>query len=187
MKKSLLFTIFLAFLMLTTVVIPESVAGFTKTSVQSAVLASTNSHVVQDNRAQILSAFLIEYDSPMVDSADSFIEHADKNNLDWKFVVSIAGVESWFGQRIPYNSYNGWGWGVYGDNVIHFSSWDDGIETISYSLRSKYMNEWGATDVYGIGSKYAADPAWAHKVTAFMEKIDTFAEKYQDQSLSISI
>jgi beta-N-acetylglucosaminidase len=187
MKKSLLFIISLVILMLSMVAIPKQADGFVKTSVQSARFASVAMQAPVDNRAQILRAFLNEYDSPMSNSAETFIKEADKNNLDWKLVVSIAGVESWFGQRIPYNSYNGWGWGVYGDNVINFASWDAGIETISNSLRTKYMNEWGATDVYTIGSKYAADPAWAQKVSSFMNKLDAYADSYQDQTLHISI
>ncbi len=170
-----------------TLVSSTPVEAAQKTSVQSAKLATSSGITVSDNREEILRAFLEKYNSPLVDSAGTFIEEADKNNLDWKLVVSIAGVESWFGQRIPYNSYNGWGWGVYGDNVIRFASWDEGIKTISKDLRVKYMEKWGAKDVYEIGQIYAADPNWANKVTSFMNKIEAFAEKSEHSTLSISI
>jgi len=166
---------------------PEKAHGNEKTSVRSAVLASTSTIVEKDNRAQILRAYLAQYDSPLVDSAETFIEEADRNNLDWKLVVSISGVESWFGHRIPYQSNNGWGWGVYGDKVTRFASWDEGITIISHSLRTKYMNKWGATNVTEIGRIYAADPAWAQKVTSFMNKIEKFEKTYELAALPISI
>lgn len=177
----------LAFIGLISGMAVTPVEAYKKVADHSAVLATANEHEVQDNRAEILKAYLRKYDSPLIDSADTFIEEADRNNLDWKLVVSIAGVESWFGHRIPPNSYNGWGWGVYGDNVIHFNSWDEGITVISKSLRVKYMDKWGAKNVTEIGRIYAADPAWAQKVTSFMNKIEAFESSFGQESLPISI
>ena len=171
----------------TAMIFTQPVEAKAKTSGSSAALLIQAEAKEVDNREEILTAFLKQYDSPMVDSAHTFIEQADKNNLDWKLVVSIAGVESWFGQRIPYNSYNGWGWGVYGTNVHYFSSWDDGITTVSTQLRTKYMDRWGASDVYEIGSFYATDPKWAYKVTNFMNKLEAFEKSYVSTELSISI
>ena len=90
-----------------------------------------------------------------------FIKTADEYNLDWKLVAAISGVESTFGKEIPNDSYNAWGWGVYGDNVIRFKSWTDGIETVSQGLRQRYMDQWGGKDIYQIGAMYASSPAWA--------------------------
>lgn len=165
----------------------QPVEARAKTSGSSAVLFAHAGTKVEDRRTEVLTAFLQSYNSPMVDSAGTFIEEADRNNLDWRFVVSIAGVESWFGQRIPYQSNNAWGWGVYGTNVHYFSSWDEGIVLISGELRSKYMNKWGATNVNEIGSFYAADPLWAQKVTHFMNKLEAFEKSYVRPELSISI
>ena len=185
MKNSFILTI-VAYLFAATL-FTQPVEAKAKTSGSSAALLIQAEAKEVDNREEILTAFLKQYDSPMVDSAHTFIEQADKNNLDWKLVVSIAGVESWFGQRIPYNSYNGWGWGVYGTNVHYFSSWDDGITTVSTQLRTKYMDRWGASDVYEIGSFYATDPKWAYKVTNFMNKLEAFEKSYVSTELSISI
>jgi len=107
--------------------------------------------------------------------------------LDWKLVAAISGVESTFGQQIPYESFNGWGWGIYGDNVIRFSSWKQGIETVSQGLRTNYIDKWGARDVYEIGALYAASPTWAQRVDYFMGKISEFKDQKLAQSLSISL
>lgn len=168
-------------------VLPHKAVANQKTSASSAAFARLTSVQAKDNRAQILQSYLKQYDSPMADSAQTFVTEADKYNLDWKLVVSIAGVESWYGHMIPPYSYNGWGYGVYGNNVRYFTSWDDGIETISRDIREKYMDEWGATDIYSIGRMYAADPAWAAKVSHFMSKLDAYEVSYVDTSLSISL
>lgn len=162
------------------------VSAQTKTARPSAAL-TVESTKPTDNRAAILRAFLEDYDSPLAPHAQTFVEEADKNNLDWKFVVSIAGVESWFGQRIPVNSYNGWGWGVYGDNVKRFASWDEGIVTISTALRTDYMEKRGAKNIYDIGAIYAADPAWANKVMHFMNKIEAFEKEYASRQPILTI
>lgn len=153
----------------------------------SAILALDTLSEEVDHRVEILEAFLKSYNSPLADEAQTFIEEADKYGLDWKLVVSISGVESYFGHLIPYKSYNGWGWGVYGKNVIYFNSWKDGIQTISRDLRVKYINKWGASDVFSIGRYYAADPRWANKVIFFMKKIDQFALNYKLQKLPITL
>lgn len=141
----------------------------------------------KDTRPEILSAYFKKYDSPLVPYAKTFVDEADKNNLDWKLVASISGVESYFGQQIPAYSYNGWGYGVYGNNVRRFSSWEDGISTVSKALRTEYMDSWGASTVYEIGSIYAADPMWANKVTHFMSDMEEFEQENSNPLLSISL
>jgi hypothetical protein len=153
--------------------------------------ASTlSSHFVfekKDNRVDILKNYLNKYNSPLADNAKDFVEAADMYDLDWKLVAAISGVESTFGHAIPTNSYNAWGWGVYGDNVIRFSSWKDGIYTISQGLREKYMNKWGGKDIYSIGRIYASSPVWADHVSHYLNKIDEFSLNDTKNTLSLSL
>ena len=153
----------------------------------SALPNNRSEHEIQpDNRVKMLTAYLEAQNSPLTDSADAFVREADKNNLDWRFVAAISAVESTYGKRIPYNSYNAWGWGIYGDNMIRFKSFDQGIGIISTGLREKYMDKWGAKDVYAIGKFYAASPTWAQRVDYFMARIESFSQK-DTSSLSISL
>lgn len=141
----------------------------------------------EDVRVIILKKYLQSYNSPFTNYAPVFVREADKNNIDWRLLVAISGVESTFGQQIPNNSYNAWGWGIYGNNMIRFSSWEEAITTISKELKQRYIDGWGAKDVYQIGKYYAASPTWAQRVDGFMEKIDAFALKNPGQSLPISL
>ena len=141
-----------------------------------------------DIRVKTLEAFLAKYNSPFADKAGVFVSEADRYNLDWKFLVAISGVESTFGQAYPHGSYNAWGWGIYGTNRHGFTSWEDAIQTISRELRERYMDKWGAKDVYQIGSYYAASPTWASRVTYFMGKIESFESgSITSSTLPISI
>ncbi len=151
----------------------------------SATATSSVSELSQDRRIQILRVYLQTYNSPLAPYADVFVKEADKNNIDWKLLVSISGVESTFGQQIPYDCNNAWGWGIYGNNRTCFTSWDEAIKTISQGLRENYINK-GAQDVYQIGKLYAASPTWAVRVDGFMHQIDAFALK-DTNSLPISL
>ena len=131
---------------------------------------------VEDARVKRLQSFLEKRNSPLAPYAKVFVEQADKNNIDWKMVAAISGVESTYGQFIPPYSYNAWGFGVYGDNVRRFTSWEDGITTVSTALRQDYMDKWKAQDVYEIGRIYAASPTWAVRVERFMNEIDAYRE-----------
>jgi hypothetical protein len=140
-----------------------------------------------DSRVKILASFLKQYDSPLTPYANDFVQMADKYNLDWKLVAAISGVESTFGKEIPPASYNAWGWGVYGDNVTRFSSWDEGIATISQGLRERYMDQWGGENIDKIGAMYASSGAWSGHVEYYMDKIQEFALRDPQDTLSISL
>jgi hypothetical protein len=140
-----------------------------------------------DLRVKILTNYLKQNNSPMSANAADFVAAADKYKLDWKLVAAISGVESTFGQQIPTDSYNAWGWGVYGDNVINFKSWKDGINTVSQGLRERYMNQWGGKDIYQIGAVYASSPAWAGHVEFYLNKIQEFTLNDPQNALSISM
>ena len=140
-----------------------------------------------DYRVKVLEKYLKKYDSPLTPNARDFVYYADKYNLDWRLVAAISGVESTYGKQIPPYSHNGWGWGVYGDNVIRFKSWKEGIETVSKGLREKYMDKWGGDNIYEIGSFYASSPHWANSVNIHLNSINRFALNNPQDSLSLSL
>lgn len=134
-----------------------------------------------DPRALILHDYLAQYDSPLQYHAQDFIDAADTYDVDWKLVPAIAGVESTFGKAIPgghepsSTSYNGWGWGIYGDNRIGFASWRDGIFTVTKGLREGYMDK-GLTTPMAMNRVYASSPTWGQRVNYFMNDIDKFSK-----------
>lgn len=138
-----------------------------------------------DKQAQILAAYLRKFNSPLEYHAQDFIDAAKKYNLDWKLVAAISGVESTFGKAIP-GGFNGWGWGVYGDQAIYFNSWTEAIYTISQGLKENYIDK-GYTEPYAMNRIYAASPAWGSKVTFFMNEIDQFAQEFNSGTNNLSL
>lgn len=159
----------------------------TKSAGSSATLAMINGSKAQDERVVALKKYLELYDSPLAPYAGTFVENADKYNLDWRLVASISGLESGFGKQIPYDSYNAWGWGIYGTHVLRFNSWDEAITTISKGLRENYLRDKVESDPYFIGPTYAASPTWAVRVAYFMQRIGNYKLDNEKEVLSISI
>jgi len=123
-----------------------------------------------DNRTQILKEYLSQFNSPLGDYAQEFIEAADAYDLDWRLLPAITGVESTYGKFIPKNSYNAYGWN---NGAYTFQSWEDSIWTVTKALKEKYLDR-GADTVDKIGRIYAPpSPFWAGKVKRIMAKIDS--------------
>lgn len=184
MKKLILFFLFTAIVNLA---IPQTAFAQEKASGSSAVLISHVASTPEDTRVKVLRKFLEQYNSPLAPYAKTFVEQADKYDLDWRFVAAISGLESTYGHQIPYGTYNGWGWGIYGDNRIYFSSWEDGISTVSQGLRVRYMDQWGKKDIWQIGAVYASSPTWAVRVQGIMNQMEAFKLRNPADTLSISI
>ncbi|HEX7042022.1 MAG TPA: hypothetical protein VF189_02130 [Patescibacteria group bacterium] len=176
-----------AFLILSTIslLIPQKTHAQEQASGSSATLSSLLVERGQDHRAEILRKYLEKHDSPLAQYADVFVSQADLYQLDWRFVAAISGVESTFGKAVPCT--NAWGWNIPNKEHIYcFGSYDEGIRTISKTLREKYINEWGEDTIYSIGRSYAASPTWASRVNYFMNDMQDFAIS-QNQPLSISL
>lgn len=137
-----------------------------------------------DPRAVVLRDYFAKFDSPLQNYAQDFVDAADTYGVDWKLVPSIAGVESTFGKETPgsdyYPSYNGWGWGVYGNQAIYFKSWKDGIYTVTAGIGQNYTSK-GITSPYIMNYTYAASPAWGGHVAYFMSDLDQFSKAYNLQ------
>jgi len=122
-----------------------------------------------DTRKLILKSFLDKKQSPLTNYTEKIIQESDKNNLDWRLIPAITGVESSFGKRIPYNSYNAYGWA---NGNYSFNSWDNSIEIVSDTLNNKYVKR-GARKITSIAKRYAPpSPTWASKVIYFVNQID---------------
>lgn len=135
----------------------------------SAILVNKNTAGF-DYRIENLRNFLLKYNSPLAEYAKEFVSYADANNLDYRLIPAITGVESTFGKRIPVNSYNAYGW-ANGD--YSFESWEDSIAHVSEVLKTKYIDR-GAESIYEIARIYAPPSStWGGKVSFFVNKIDT--------------
>src|SRR3990172_11756240 len=66
-----------------------------------------------DGRAKIIENFFLSYKSPLASHSDTFIQVADKYQLDYRLLPSISMQESNGGKKVINNSYNPFGYGIY--------------------------------------------------------------------------
>jgi len=139
--------------------------------------ANLRSNIVEDfdYREVVLKNYLSSHNSPLAEYAGVFIAYADKYEIDWRLVPAISGVESTFGKRIPFNSYNAYGWA---NGKYAFTSWEDSIEVVTKALREKYYDK-GTPDINSIARRYAPPSStWAGNVKFFERKIDPLGVLY---------
>lgn len=135
----------------------------------------SDSIVHTDARAKIVEDFFAGYKSTLASFGSKFITVADKYQLDWRLLPAIAMQESNGGKKVITNSYNPFGYGIYGTNVRKFPSWEDAIERVGQALREDYINQ-GLKTPEEIMAKYtppslATNGAWAKGVRSFMNEL----------------
>ena len=127
-----------------------------------------------DARAKIIENFFKNYNTPLLNLSGKFIEIADKYDLDWRLLPSIAMQESNGGRRVIKNSNNPFGYGIYGGAVLRFNSFEEAIERVGRGLREDYLNK-GLKTPSQIMAKYTppAVPtgSWAKGVSIFMQEL----------------
>jgi hypothetical protein len=137
----------------------------------------------KDLRAQALENVLTKQGSPLAPYASYYVQSADRNEIDWRLLPAIAGLESSFGLRQMPGSHNSYGWG---GGHIYFDSVEDGIDTINTAFKTKYAAR-GATTVEQIGPIYAESPTWVPRVRSFMNKFEAEYARLGMHSLELTI
>lgn len=141
---------------------------------QSNIEASENIEYL-DARANLIENFFKQYKAPLADFSEVFVSVADKYKLDYRLLPSIAMQESNGGKKVINDSFNPFGYGIYGKQVKKFNSFEEAIERVGRSLREDYLDQ-GLTTPYKIMPKYtppsvAIGGPWAKGVTTFMEEL----------------
>jgi hypothetical protein len=126
----------------------------------------------EDGRVEALDDFFASYGSPLEGHAKTIVEEADSHNIDYRLLPAIAMQESTLCKRIIKNSYNCWGFGIYGSKVTRFASYDDAIRTITETISKKYVQK-GYVKPEEIVQKYTPGDTgkWPQVVNMMMDKI----------------
>lgn len=125
------------------------------------------------------------------DNCEVFYNIDKKYNINGLFVAAIAIHESgWGTSQIAREKKNLFGYGSYDStpyaSSFEFTSYEEGIETVSKSLVKYYLNPVG-TKIYdgetadgsyfngptlsGVNTRYASDSNWHEKVYSYMETL----------------
>lgn len=123
----------------------------------------------KDARIEVLTNFLRKYDSDLSPYAQKIIDTADRYDLDFRLVPAIAMQESNLCKKVIKESYNCWGYGIYGTKVKKFKDYPSAIEAVSKTLASDYKDQ-GLVTPDEIMKKYTpgSNGSWAKSVNHFM-------------------
>lgn len=113
-----------------------------------------------------IKTYLERRNSPLATYAKEIVEASDRYGIDYRLVAAISIIES-SGGKHTFRTYNAWGWGK-----MNFSSWEEGIEQVSFGLGRYYSR--GLNTPQKIAPYYCPPSAseWARKVTFVMGEIE---------------
>lgn len=126
-----------------------------------------------DARIAIIKQYLESYNSPLAPHAEFIVSTADKYGLDYRLTTAIAQQESNLCRFIPSGSHNCWGWGIHSQGSLGFSSYEEGIETVSQGLKENYIDQ-GYVTPEEIMKKYTplSPGTWAIGVNKFLSEME---------------
>lgn len=125
---------------------------------------------VADARSANLKNFFRRYNSDLYDEAEFIVAISDKYGFDYRLIPAIAMQESNLCKYAPLDSYNCWGWGIYGTKVTRFESYEEAIDTVARGLKRDYLDH-GLVTASDIMQKYtpSSNGSWAHGVNTFLK------------------
>lgn len=133
----------------------------------------------KDSRAQRINEVFKMYNCPLEGMGETFVFEADRNNIPWWLVAAVSFQESSCGKNTPkvsgIETYNAWGWAVYGNTTWSFDNWARGIETVSKYFGDKFYSQ-GVIDLCEIMKTYTppSNGSWCEGVKHFGDLIQSY-------------
>ncbi len=133
-----------------------------------------------DARVLRIERVLEKFNCPLAGNGSFLVQKADDYQIPYWLVVSVAFQESGCGKKTPKvsgvkESYNAWGYGVWGQNIKTFDSWEAGISAVSKYFGINFFAK-GTTDPCEIMKVYTppSKGSWCEGVKYFGELIENF-------------
>jgi len=125
----------------------------------------------QDAKVEMVRQFFAKYNSPLEPYAKDVVDAANGYNLDFSLIPAIAMQESNLCKKAPVDSYNCWGFGMYGKKITRFENYKEAIYAVAKTL-SQYKNK-GLETPEEIMKKYTPsnNGSWAYSVSFFMNRL----------------
>ena len=150
----------------------KEVNAFTYAALPSSSSNFSGNIILKEGRIEMVRQFLAKYNSPLEPHAEFIVQTADNYEKDFRLIPAIAMQESNLCKKIPIDSHNCWGFGIYGGKVTRFENYPQAIETVTKTLATKYRDR-GLITPEQIMSMYtpSSNGSWARSVNHFMEKM----------------
>lgn len=125
-----------------------------------------------DMRVTVLQKFFQNYNSPLASISVHLVNAADRWSLDYALIPAISMQESGGCKVIPEDSFNCWGFGIYGSKVTRFSSYEDAIDAVAKTIKETYIKN-GLVNPTLLENIWAPQSTgqWSYAVNYFIGKI----------------
>lgn len=126
-----------------------------------------------DSRVEIIRQYLKKYHSPLWPYAEIIVASADQYKIDFRLTTAIAQQESNLCKVSPVGTFNCWGWGIHSQGTLGFSSYEEGIKTVTMGLYTSYFSL-GLDTPEKIMTKYTplSNGSWALGVNQFLAEME---------------
>lgn len=129
----------------------------------------------KDVRIVALTRFFQDIHSPLRDYAEILVYQADVWGLDYALIPAISMQESGGCKRIPPDSYNCWGFGIYGTRITRFASYEEAITRIAKTIKEAYVKK-GLTNATLVEDLWTPQSKgqWSYSVNYYIGKIKEY-------------
>jgi len=140
---------------------------------------ASNRLLGKDPRAAKIDKILEKFNCPMQNLGEFYVYEADKNNIPYWIVPAISFQESNCGKKSPTideeETYNAWGWAVYGSTTKGFDNWEHGISVVSDYMNERFFSQ-GITDPCEIMKVYTppSNGSWCEGIKYFGDMINEY-------------
>lgn len=158
-----------------------SIQGLNNSTATPTPISNSDVSPQEDYRKIALHKFLNTYASPLVSQVDVLIREADANGIDYALIPAIAMQESQGCKVLPYDSYNCWGYGIYGNKITRFSSYAQAITRVAKTIKETYIKN-GLTNPTLLEDRWAPSSRglWSYSVNFFISKLREFERNIPD-------
>lgn len=129
---------------------------------------------IDDARPEIVRQYLAKYNSPLEPLAQLIVDLSDQYDFDYRWMVAIAQQESNLCKRIPPDSHNCWGWGIYGDKVTKFDSFEEALKRIAPQFVTIFLKGDHTREPMEVMKTYTppSTGSWANGVSTFFRHLE---------------
>jgi hypothetical protein len=133
-----------------------------------------------DPRALKIEKVFEKFKCPLAGNGSFIVQKADEYGIPYWLIPAVSFQESGCGKKTPEpsgvdESYNAWGYGVWGKNVKTFSDWEGGISAVSKYFGVNFYSQ-GISDPCQIMEIYTppSNGSWCEGVKYFADLIENF-------------
>lgn len=136
--------------------------------------------VGSDSRVSRIEKVFDHFNCPLAGTGAFIVAQADAYGIPYWLVPAVSFQESGCGKKTPNvagleESYNAWGYGVWGSNVKTFTGWEAGISAVAKYFGTNFFAK-GITDPCAIMAVYTppSNGSWCEGVNYFADLIQNF-------------